>query len=107
MHEFGAKLRIISELKKELREKYNSWALQGKISQIIINQVVNSGQSRKEAENETLKSALFPIKALSLQQKEAKIGCTDDVDLCYVSRQKSPTTMILLCSYESSQCITN
>ena len=68
MHEFGAKLRIISELKKELREKYDSWALQVKIPQIIINQTVSFGQSRKEAEFETLKSVLFPIKALSLQQ---------------------------------------
>ena len=72
MHEFGAKLRIISELKKELREKYDSWALQVKIPQIIINQTVSFGQSRKEAEFETLKSVLFPIKALSLQQKSSE-----------------------------------
>lgn len=69
MHEHAAKLRIIIEKKKEMGEKHVLGALQGKISQIVINQVVNSGRNGKEAEFETLKSVLFPVKALSLQQK--------------------------------------
>ena len=72
MHELGAKLRIISELKKEKEEKFVLGALQGKIPQIVINQAVNTEWGRKGAEFETLKSALFPVKALSLQPE--KIG---------------------------------
>ena len=72
MHEHGAKLRIISELKKKKEEKHVSWALQGKIPQIVINQAVNTEWGRKEAEFETLKSVLFPVKALSLHQKSSE-----------------------------------
>jgi hypothetical protein len=69
LHELGAKLRIFSERRKEKGEKHDSWALQGKYSQMVINQMVNSGRNGKEAEFETLKSVIFPVKALSLQQK--------------------------------------
>ena len=72
MHEFGAKLRIISELGKKKGEKYISWALQGKYPQITINQMVNSCQGVKEVIFETLKSVLFPVKALSLHQKSSE-----------------------------------
>jgi hypothetical protein len=69
LHEVGANLRIISELGKKKVEKHDSWALQGKYSQMIINQTVTSCLSIKEAVFATLKSVLFAIKVLSLQQK--------------------------------------
>ena len=69
LHEIGANLRIISELGKKKGENCISWALQGKILQIVINQMVNSCQGVKEVIFATLKSVLFAIKVLSLQQK--------------------------------------
>jgi hypothetical protein len=69
LHEIGANLRLFSEKRKDKGEKHDSWALQGKILQIVINQMVNSCQGVKEVIFATLKSVLFAIKVLSLQQK--------------------------------------
>ena len=69
LHELGAKLRKFNELEKKKGENCISWALQGKILQIVINQMVNSCQGVKEVIFATLKSVLFAIKVLSLQQK--------------------------------------
>lgn len=69
LHELGAKLRKFNELEKKEREKDVSWVLQGKILQMVIIQMVISRWGRKGAVFETLKSVIFAIKALSLQQK--------------------------------------
>lgn len=69
LHELGAKLRKFNELEKKEREKDVSWVLQGKILQMVIIQMVISRCGRKGAVFETLKSVIFAIKALSLQQK--------------------------------------
>ena len=69
LHELGAKLRKFNELEKKKGEKDVSWVLQGKILQMVIIQMVISRWGRKGAVFETLKSVIFAIKALSLQQK--------------------------------------
>ena len=66
LHEVGANLRIFSERRKEKGEKHDSWALQGKILQIVINQMVNSCQGVKEVIFATLKVIVIQIKCLSL-----------------------------------------
>ena len=69
LHELGAKLRKFNELEKKEREKDVSWVLQGKILQMVIIQTVTSCPGIKETVFATLKSVLFAIKVLSLQQK--------------------------------------
>ena len=66
LHEVGANLRIISELGKKKGEKHDSWALQGKYSQMVINQTVTSCPGIKETVFATLKVIVIQIKCLSL-----------------------------------------
>ncbi|MEE3417133.1 MAG: hypothetical protein VZR53_17450 [Prevotella sp.] len=66
MHELGAKLRIFSERRKEKGEKHDSWALQGKYSQMVINQTVTFCPGIKEVIFATLKVIVIQIKSLSL-----------------------------------------